>query len=58
MSVGQSGSWGGKQVGKASDILCGKELISERTLMSGTALCSGSGCLRHRVTQAGGGGRG
>ena len=56
--MGQSGSWGGKQVGKASDILCGKELISERTLMSGTALCSGSGCLRHRVTQAGVGGRG
>ena len=55
MSVGQRRRWGGKQVGKARDILCGKESISERPLMSGTALCSGAGCLFHRGTQAGGG---
>lgn len=55
MSVGQSGRWGGKQVGKASDILCGKESISERALTSRTALYSGAGCSLHKGTQAGGG---
>lgn len=55
MSVGQSGRCGGKQMGKASDILCGKESISERTLTSKTALCSGAGCSLHKGTQAGGG---